>query len=348
MIAVCADDMDTARHQPWVLHDFEPRVVVDLEPADAVTVTTLMDNVTDIFMPDQGPAHRPAPPPGRRAAGTMEGGHAPEALLAEHGFSVLVTVTRNGVTHDILFDAGTSPDGVVENMRRLEVDPSGIEAIVCSHGHFDHTTGLDGLIRRLGTAGMPVLIHPQFWRRRRVLIPGHGPLEIPSTSRRALVEAGFEVIEEQQPSFLFDRSVLVTGEVPRTTGYEPGFPPQQAWLGGRWEPDPLVLDDQALIVDIKDKGLLVITGCGHAGIINICRYATRLTGGRPLYAVMGGFHLNGPVFEPLIPRVLDDLGALAPSVIVPAHCTGWRAQHAMGARFAEAFIPNTVGTRFEL
>jgi 7,8-dihydropterin-6-yl-methyl-4-(beta-D-ribofuranosyl)aminobenzene 5'-phosphate synthase len=172
-------------------------------------------------------------------------------------------VTRNVSTHDILFDAGTSPDGVVENMRRLEVDPSGIEAIVCSHGHFDHTTGLDGLIRRLGTAGMPVLIHPQFWRRRRVLIPGHGPLEIPSTSRRALIEAGFEVIEEQQPSFLFDRSVLVTGEVPRTTGYEPGFPPQQAWITGRWEPDLAGPRRPGLIADIKDSTLVI--GRGHAG-----------------------------------------------------------------------------------
>jgi 7,8-dihydropterin-6-yl-methyl-4-(beta-D-ribofuranosyl)aminobenzene 5'-phosphate synthase len=343
--------MDTAHpRQPgtWLLHDFEPRVVVDLEPVDSVTVTTLMDNVTDVFMPDQGPAHRPPPPAKRRVAATMEGGYAPEALLAEHGFSVLVTVSKNGARHQILFDAGTSPDGVVENMRRLETDPSDIEAIVCSHGHFDHTTGLDGLIRRLGRVNLPVLIHPQFWRRRRVAIAGRDPIEIPSTSRQALASAGFEVIEDQQPSFLFGRSVLVTGEVPRTTGYEPGFPPQQAWLGGRWEPDPLVLDDQALIVDIKGKGLLVITGCGHAGIINICRYARRLTKDRPLYAVMGGFHLNGPVFEPLIPRVLDDLGALAPSVIVPAHCTGWRAQHAMGARFGEAFIPNTVGTRFEL
>jgi 7,8-dihydropterin-6-yl-methyl-4-(beta-D-ribofuranosyl)aminobenzene 5'-phosphate synthase len=195
---------------------------------------------------------------------------------------------------------------------------------------------------------LPVLIHPHFWRRRRVAIPGRDLVEIPSTSRRALTGAGFEVVEERHPSFLFDRSVLVTGEVPRTTGYEPGFPPQQAWGGGGWEPDPLVLDDQALIVDVKDKGLLVITGCGHAGVVNICRYARRLTRGRPLYAVMGGFHLNGPLFEPLIPLVLDDLSALAPSVVVPAHCTGWRAQHAMGARFGQAFIPNTVGTRFEL
>jgi 7,8-dihydropterin-6-yl-methyl-4-(beta-D-ribofuranosyl)aminobenzene 5'-phosphate synthase len=195
---------------------------------------------------------------------------------------------------------------------------------------------------------LPVLIHPHFWRRRRVAIPGRDPMEIPTTSRRALTDAGFEIVEERQPSFLFERSVLVTGEVPRTTGYEPGFPPQQAWGDNGWEPDQLVLDDQALIVDIKDKGLLVITGCGHAGVVNICRYARRLTEDRPLYAVMGGFHLNGPLFEPLIPIVLDDLSAMTPRVVVPAHCTGWRAQHAMGARFGEAFIPNTVGTRFEL
>jgi 7,8-dihydropterin-6-yl-methyl-4-(beta-D-ribofuranosyl)aminobenzene 5'-phosphate synthase len=334
-----------------VLHDFEPAVSFDLEPVDSVTVTTLMDNVTDAFMPDQGPARRPPLPifgADRRPATTMLGGDVPEVPLVDGGFSVLVDVERDGVRHRILFDAGTTPDGVVENMRRLAIDPSTIEVIVCSHGHFDHTAGLDGLVRRLGRSGLPVLIHPHFWRRRRLAIPGHDPQEIPTTSRRALVEAGFEVVEEQQPSFLLDRSVLVTGEVPRITGYEAGFPLQQAWLDERWQPDPLVLDDQALIVDVKDKGLLVITGCGHAGIVNICRHARRLTKERNLYAVMGGFHLNGPFFEPLIPRVLDDLDAMAPRVVVPAHCTGWRAQHAMGARFPDAFIPNTVGTRFEL
>ena len=332
-----------------MLHDFEPAVEIVLEPVDSVVVTTLMDNVTDIFMPDQGPARRVAPGrgPWRRSA-VMEGAQVPEALVAEHGFSVLVTVTRTGREHRFLFDAGTSPDGVAENMRRLDIDPGSIEAIVCSHGHFDHTTGIDGLIRAVGRANLPVLIHPHFWRRRRVVLPGYEPIELPSTSRRALDEAGFDVIEEQQPSFLFDRSVLITGEVPRTTGYEPGFPPQQAWIGGGWQPDPLVLDDQALIVNVTGRGLVVITGCGHAGVINIARYAQRLTGGQPLYALLGGFHLNGPLFEPLIPRVLDELAAMNPGVLVPAHCTGWRAQHAMAARLPHAFVPNTVGTSFHL
>jgi 7,8-dihydropterin-6-yl-methyl-4-(beta-D-ribofuranosyl)aminobenzene 5'-phosphate synthase len=332
-----------------VLHDFEPDVEIDLEPVDSVVVTTLMDNVTDTFMPDQGPARRVSVGDGpRRRSAVMTNGQVPDALIAEHGFSVLVTVAKAGREHRFLFDAGTSPDGVAENMRRLGVDPGSIETIVCSHGHFDHTTGIDGLVRVLGRASLPVLIHPHFWRRRRIVLPGREPMELPATSRRALTEAGFEIIEEQQPSFLFNRSVLVTGEVPRTTGYEPGFPPQQAWIGGGWQPDPLVLDDQALIINVAGQGLVVITGCGHAGVVNTVRHAHRLTGGQPLYALLGGFHLNGPLFEPLIPRVLNELATMNPGVLVPAHCTGWRAQHALSARFPAAFVPNSVGTSFHL
>jgi 7,8-dihydropterin-6-yl-methyl-4-(beta-D-ribofuranosyl)aminobenzene 5'-phosphate synthase len=344
---VCIDE-GTPSAPPALLHDVELKVTIGLEPVDSVVVTTLMDNVTDMFMPDQGPARRfggrlPSVP-----AALMAERQTPDVLLAEHGFSVLVTVTKGEATHRFLFDAGTSPDGVVENMRRLQIDPRSIEAIVCSHGHFDHTTGLDGLVRVIGPVSMPVVIHPHFWRRRRMVLPGREPREVPTTSRRGLAEAGFDIIEEQQPSFLFDQSVLITGEVPRVTGYEPGFPPQQAWLDGSWQPDPMVLDDQAMIVHVAGKGLVVITGCGHAGVVNIARYASKLTGGLPLYALLGGFHLNGPMFEPLIPRVLDDLAAMEPGVLVPAHCTGWRAQHAMSARFPAAFVPNTVGSSFWL
>src|SRR5689334_15433735 len=147
VISMCTDDLATVHVQqpdPHVLHDFEPGVVFDLEPVDSVTVTTLMDNVTDAFMPDQGPAHRPPLPifrGARRPSTTMEGDDVPDVPLADGGFSVLVDVAKNGTRYRILFDAGTTPDGVAENMRRLEVDPSDIETIVCSHGHYDHTTG---------------------------------------------------------------------------------------------------------------------------------------------------------------------------------------------------------------
>lgn len=321
---------------------------IRLEPVESVTVTTLVDNSVDVFMPDLGPARRPTLGSGPLQQVEVFGGVGPDQLVAEHGFSAMVTVRKNGTEHHLLFDAGVSPNGMVENMRRLDIDPTDLEAIVCSHGHFDHTAGLDGLIRRLGRTNLPVLIHPDFWHRRRVVIPGRDPLEIPTTSRSALEGAGFRIIEDRRPSFLLDGSVLVTGEVDRTTDYEPGFPAQQAFLAGEWRPDPLVLDDQALIVDVAGKGLVVLTGCGHAGVVNICRYAMRLTGSTDLYAVLGGFHLSGPLFEPLIGPVCEDLAFLGPSVIVPAHCTGWRAQHALARQFPGAFVPNTVGTRYHL
>ncbi len=155
-------------------------------------------------------------------------------------------------------------------------------------------------------------------------------------------------MEERRPSFLFDRTLLVTGEVDRTTDFERGFPLQEALRGERWTPDPLVLDDQALLLHVRGKGLVVLTGCGHAGIVNTVRYALRLTGVQRLHAVIGGFHLSGPLFEPLVPAVISAFSQLGPDFIVPTHCTGWRAIHRLAAAFPDAVIPSCVGTQLEL
>jgi 7,8-dihydropterin-6-yl-methyl-4-(beta-D-ribofuranosyl)aminobenzene 5'-phosphate synthase len=314
--------------------DREP---VALEPVDALTVTTLVDNVTDILLADAGPARRA--PFALAAAGG--------ALRAEHGFSCLVAVTKGARTTRVLFDAGITTDGLVENMRRLEISPRDVDVVVLSHGHWDHTTGMHGLVRELGRAQLPVLIHPEFWSRRRVALPGREPVELPSTSRGALEGAGFEIVERRQPSFLLDGSLLVTGEVDRTTEFERGFPAHQAHRGGRWQPDPLILDDQALVASVRGRGLVVLTGCGHSGIVNVLRYVRKLTGERRIHAVVGGFHLSGAQFEPIIAPTCDALAALAPDYLVPSHCTGWRAVHAIASRFPDAFIQNSVGTCFE-
>jgi 7,8-dihydropterin-6-yl-methyl-4-(beta-D-ribofuranosyl)aminobenzene 5'-phosphate synthase len=323
---------------------------ISLEPVDSVTITTLVDNYFDLLLTDHGPAKRiglPTTGTPRVSVHIHEEGQAPDEPVAEHGFSAMISLRRENREHRLLFDTGMSPDGLVENMRRLGQSPKGLEAVVLSHGHADHTTGMDGLMRSLGRANMPVYLHPDAWNKRRLLLPGREPFELPTPSKSAIEGAGFEVIEEQQPSFLFGRSLLITGEVDRTTEFEKGMPIQQAWRNGEWEPDPLVLDDQAAISNVRDKGLVVITGCGHAGIVNILRYARRLTGVNGVYAVIGGFHLGGP-FEAIIPNVCDALAELDPQVIVPAHCTGWKAIHALAARFPNAFIQNSVGTRFEL
>src|SRR5436190_22741407 len=314
---------------------------IPLQPVDALAVTTLVDNVTDSLLADQGPAKRPsiAASP-RMPARFLAGGNTDDALRAEHGFSVLVTIARGGRVTRVLFDAGRTPDGLVENMRRLELSPSEIDIIVLSHGHWDHTTGMDGLVRELGRRNMPVLIHPEFWTRRRLAFPGRDPIELPTTSKGALRGAGFEIVEQRQPSFLLDGSLLVTGEVDRTTEFESGFPGHEAHRQGAWQPDPLILDDQALVAAVRGRGLVVLTGCGHSGIINILRYVRKLTGENRIHAVVGGFHLGGPLFEKIIAPTTEALAAFSPDHIVPTHCTGWRATQAIASAFPDAFIQN--------
>ena len=308
------------------------------DPVDALTVTTLVDNVSDILLTDDGPAKR-AP---------FELATTGNVLRAEHGFSCLVSLTKGRRTTRVLFDTGITPDGMIENMRRLEIGPGDIDLVVLSHGHWDHTTGMHGLARALGRAELPVIIHPEFWSRRRIAIEGREPLELPSTSRGALEGAGFEIVEGEQPSFLLDGSLLVTGEIDRTTSFERGASPaHQAARSGGWEPDPLILDDQAIVARVRGRGLVVLTGCGHSGLINTLRHVRSLTGNDHVHAVIGGFHLSGRYFESIIGPTCDALVDMAPDYVVPTHCTGWRAIHEIAARMPQSFIPNSVGTRLE-
>jgi 7,8-dihydropterin-6-yl-methyl-4-(beta-D-ribofuranosyl)aminobenzene 5'-phosphate synthase len=327
---------------------------VELEPVDRVEITVLVDNVTDPLLVDQESVVRMNWPralmsglPVAAARVSPDSG-VPDALIAEPGFSALVRIEKGGRQRTLLFDAGVSPNGMVENMRRLGISPGEIEVVVLSHGHWDHVTGMEGLVRVLGRTRLPVMIHPEFWNRRRVRFPGLDPADLPSTSRSALEGMGFAIVEERQPSFLLDGSVLITGEIDRTTVFEIGMRGHEALHDGAWRADPLILDDQALVLSLCDRGLVILSGCGHAGIVNTVRYARNLTGQGTVAAIVGGFHLSGPMFEPIIGPTADALAELSPSLLVPAHCTGWRAVHQFAARFPEAFVMSTVGTTITL
>ena len=143
---------------------------------------------------------------------------------------------------------------------------------------------------------------------------------------------------------LIDDTVLVTGEVERVTEFERGLPGSQARTDAGWEPDPWIRDDQAVVAHVRDRGLVVLSGCSHAGAINVLRQAQRLAGVERIHAFVGGMHLSGPAFEPLIPPTLDELVAIGPDWVVPGHCTGWRAQHELARRLPEAYVQTSVGT----
>jgi 7,8-dihydropterin-6-yl-methyl-4-(beta-D-ribofuranosyl)aminobenzene 5'-phosphate synthase len=344
--SAASDDVRAAMPHPAVGSAVDP---IALEPVDDVVVTTLVDNVYDALLPGDDTVTRAPFAAGTARAPQFEQGSTNVGLMAEHGFSALVTVRRGGTATSVLFDTGLSPEAMVTNADRLGLDLAGVHAIVLSHGHFDHAGGLTGLAGRRGTRSLPMVVHPLVWTRRRLALPGGGTDDWPTLSRRALTGEGFDVIERRQPSLLVDGSILITGEVDRTTDFELGMPPaHQHWTGSTWAPDPLILDDQALVVNVGGKGLVIVTGCGHAGAVNIVRHAQRLTGVPRLHALFGGLHLGGAFFAPVIGPTVRALTELAPDLLVPGHCTGWRAQQALAAALPDSWVPGSSGSRYRL
>jgi len=318
--------------------ELQSRPFLSLDAVDRVELTTLVDNTIDVLLASTDTVKRPP-------RDAVLGGPK-SRLRAEHGFSTLVTVVKGGSRHSLLFDAGLTRDGLIQNMEILEVNPSDLQAIVLSHGHADHTLGLLGMAQQRGRRALPLVIHPEAFRTRKVVFPDGHEIRLPPPSRADLEAEGMAVIEEMGPSYLLENMVLITGQVPRQTEFEKGFAVHYAEVNGQWAPDPWIHDDQAIVMRVRGKGLVVLTGCGHSGLINILLQARMLTGGEQIYAVLGGFHLTGGLFEPIIPDTIRELRQFAPSLIVPGHCTGWKATHAIAAALPQAFVQNSVGTTF--
>jgi 7,8-dihydropterin-6-yl-methyl-4-(beta-D-ribofuranosyl)aminobenzene 5'-phosphate synthase len=309
---------------------------VKLLPVDGADVTILVDNVVDILIPSTQVAQR-AP----LALNWSER----EQLIAEHGYSLLLTVQRDGQRASVLYDAGLGRDTVLHNMDVLEVQTRDLRAVVLSHGHADHHGGLEGMVERIGRRKMPLVLHPDAWRQRRVIFPTGVEIRLPPPSHADLEREGVAIIEERGPSLLLDGTVLVTGQIERVTDFEKGFPIHQAQINQEWEPDTWIWDDQALVCQVKEKGLVVLSSCSHAGVINVLRHAQRLTGIDKIYAFVGGLHLTGGLFEAIIRRTIAELASIGPAIIVPGHCTGWKATHELARVLPGAYVQTNVGTR---
>ena len=313
---------------------------VSLQPVDAANVTILVDNSIDLLLSSSEVAQRP-----RVAYDMWE--REREQLIAEHGLSLLLTIEREGCSASLIYDAGLGRKTAIHNMDILQVRLPDLRTIVMSHGHSDHHGGLEGMIRRVGVRGMPLVIHPEAWQDRKIVFPTGAELHLPPPSPQDLEREGITITEERQPSLLIDGTVLITGQVERVTDFEKGFPLNYARVNGSWEPDPWIWDDQAVVVNLKGKGLVVLSGCSHAGAINVLHQAQRLTGEDRVHAFVGGMHLTGGIFEPLMPRTLDELARISPRWLVPGHCTGWKATHEISRRFPEAYVQSSVGTQLQ-
>jgi 7,8-dihydropterin-6-yl-methyl-4-(beta-D-ribofuranosyl)aminobenzene 5'-phosphate synthase len=190
------------------------------------------------------------------------------------------------------------------------------------------------------------VLHPHAWRERKVVFPTGEEIRMPPPSHQDLDREGWDVVEEIGPSLLLDESVLVTGQVDRVTDFEKGFPLQLTQTSEGWEPDTWIWDDQAVVLNVRDRGLVVLSSCSHSGVINVLRHAQQVTGIEKVHAFVGGLHLTGGLFEPIIPQTVEELTRIDPDVIVPGHCTGWNAAHTVASALPAAFAPSNVGTTF--
>lgn len=328
-----------------------------LQEIDKVTITVLMDNSTDLLLTNSEHAIRTPlilnekiniPPP-----------------IAEHGFSALVNVVKydnnknaDDNNHSFLFDTGVSENGVIYNAKIFGIDFDNIKGIIMSHGHFDHFTGLVNIIKmirnRIPDTYVSLYTHPDAFLKRWIVLPNGRKAKMPTLDVKQLQEmkvrihmnTGVRLLPSDEIPWL-----LITGEIPREKPFEKGFPIQYVENSGNNEldltPDPLVKDDQALVINIKNKGLLILTACGHSGIINTINYAKKITGINKIHAVLGGFHLPaGGIYDEAIEPTLKELKKTNPDYIIPCHCTGWKATNRIIETFPEKFIQTGVGTAF--
>lgn len=323
-----------------------------IEAVDRLEFQVLIDNVTDSL--SSGPANVTLEWPALMRAGMRQMSGKCQCC-ANHGLALVVKAVRGERSHTVLFDAGPVEFAVEYNGTRLGVDFGSVESIVLSHGHWDHAGGLPMAIELINKANggrpVPCYLHPGMFRQRALPVPGGGLLpirEIPTPDEIA-AKGGLPIVTTE-PQVVLDGMFFVSGEIPRVTSYERGFPGHKRRSDDdeSWEDDPLIMDERFLASHVKDKGVVVFTACSHAGVVNVLKHAQSCFPQVPLYAVTGGFHLAGGN-EKIIAESIRDIGGFGLKLIAPGHCTGWRAVNALVNAYGDSIIvPSAVGKIFAI
>jgi 7,8-dihydropterin-6-yl-methyl-4-(beta-D-ribofuranosyl)aminobenzene 5'-phosphate synthase len=318
-----------------------------LEEADSAEIVSLVDNSADF----QSATNRNQFQSFRQWTTERCGKQSPtknaKLPIAEHGFSMLVRTITNGKVHAILFDTGISRRGLLENASRMGLSLKEMEAIVLSHGHYDHFGGLETAVKEINKPGLPIITHESMFDVRGQSSSDGTIREYPRFPAETRLSPA-RIVNTKQPFLLADDTICVTGEIPRKTSFEKGFRRHRTLVNGSWQVDPWIRDDRAIILKVKDKGLVVLSGCAHAGIINTISYAQQVAGETKVHAVIGGFHLAGKDNENRIEPTVNELKKIKPALIVPSHCSGWKAIRAIAEAFPEAFVWNSVGNLYAL
>ncbi len=318
--------------------------------ADRLEVLVLVDNVSDSL--STTPKFVVPEWPGLVAAGRLPMLSGEAICRAHHGLSLLLTAHAGDERHTLLFDAGPEGATLVRNAAILGVDFGEVEAIVLSHGHWDHGGGLLAAIESVAKRrpGPPVscFVHPGMFGQRGSQRPdGMLIAQEPVPGPERLAAAGAKVQNTREAQVVGGDLFYVSGEIPRVTPYETGLPGhvQRAADGRTWEPDPLIMDERFVTVQVKGRGQFVFSACSHAGIVNVLTHARQVFPSVPLHGAMGGLHLSGST-EQIIPETVADLKRFGLGVLAPGHCTGWRAMSVLAREFGDELVPSAVGKKY--
>ena len=269
--------------------------------------------------------------------------------LGQHGISFLVTPERQDVIKNVLVDVAQNPSALLENMAMMDIVPSSIDAVVLTHCHYDHTQGLAKVLREIGKRDIPVIAHPDIFRLNFVGDPHLRHVGVMDADKRANIEdAGGTLYLTRDPLKIMP-GLITTGQVERTTDFEEVGINLFTIDNGQVKPD-LMFDDISVIANVKGKGLVIVTGCSHAGIVNITKQAAQVTGTQRIHGIIGGLHLIEAIgaAEIRIKKTAQALKEHDPDWIYAGHCTGFKAQVELYNTFEDRFSPLHTGMIVEV
>jgi len=268
------------------------------------------------------------------------------SFLAQHGISILLDVNSAGVRKRILMDVSQSSTPILHNMNILGLDPTYIDMIFLSHCHYDHTKGLVGMLQAIQRESIPIIAHPTIFRPNYITKPYLRHIGITEeNSEKRIEENGGCLVLAGEPFELLP-GVISTGEVERVTDFEEARIGAYNIEDGKLVEDQ-ISDDMSLIVNVKGKGLVIVTGCGHAGIINIIRHSIKITGVSRIEGLIGGFHLI-EASEERIEKSVEALSKIDLGWVISGHCTGFAANKRMSTVLGDKFTLLHAGKRLTL
>jgi len=263
-----------------------------------------------------------------------------------HGISFYITARKDDIVRNILIDVGQSPEVLFHNMELMEINPASIDAIVLTHCHYDHTQGLSEVLKKIGRSGIPVVAHPSIFRLNFIDKPYLRHVGImPNDAKSNLEKLGAILFLTADPLQLMP-GLITTGSVPRQTDFEEVGIPLKTIDSSNHVVQDIMEDDISVIAAVKGRGLVILTGCSHAGIVNITKHAIALTGISKVAAIIGGLHLIEAPME-RITKTVDALYSMGVESVYGGHCTGFDAQVEFRKKFGTRFKPLHTGDSLE-